>query len=138
MRARDQVVGFFKEQMPLQGWTLQREGPALDGGTELAFEVVTATDGVEALKAVFETHPDIIVLDYNMPRKNGLEVAQDLKNNPLFAHIPIMIVTAHGEKQAKLKGLSMGIDDYLIKPVDADELVARIRAFGREGQPFLV
>ena len=91
------------------------------------FEVVTATDGVEALKAVFETHPDIIVLDYNMPRKNGLEVAQDLKNNPLFAHIPIMIVTAHGEKQAKLKGLSMGIDDYLIKPVDADELVARIR-----------
>jgi diguanylate cyclase (GGDEF)-like protein len=91
------------------------------------FEVVTASDGVEALKAVFETHPDIIVLDYNMPRKTGLEVAQDLKNNPLFAHIPIMIVTAHGEKQAKLKGLSMGIDDYLIKPVDADELVARIR-----------
>jgi diguanylate cyclase (GGDEF)-like protein len=91
------------------------------------FDVFTATDGVEAMKAVFETHPDIIVLDYNMPRKNGLEVAQDLKNNPLFAHIPIMIVTAFGEKHAKLKGLSMGIDDYLIKPVDADELVARIR-----------
>ena len=91
------------------------------------FEVVTATDGVEAMKAVFETNPDIIVLDYNMPRKNGLEVASDLKNNPLFAHIPIMIVTAYGEKHAKLKGLSMGIDDYLIKPVDADELVARIR-----------
>lgn len=91
------------------------------------FEVITATDGAEALKAVFETNPDIIVLDYNMPRKNGLEVAQDLKNNPLFAHIPIMIVTAYGEKSAKLKGLGMGIDDYLIKPVDADELVARIR-----------
>ncbi len=91
------------------------------------FEVVTATDGVEALKAVFETSPDIIVLDYNMPRKNGLDVAQDLKNNPLFAHIPIVIVTAYGEKHAKLKGLGMGIDDYLIKPVDADELVARIR-----------
>jgi diguanylate cyclase (GGDEF)-like protein len=91
------------------------------------FEVITATDGVEAMRAVFETNPDIIVLDYNMPRKNGLEVAQDLKNNPLFAHIPIIIVTAFGEKHAKLKGLSMGIDDYLIKPVDADELVARIR-----------
>jgi diguanylate cyclase (GGDEF)-like protein len=91
------------------------------------FEVVTANDGVEAMKAVFETNPDIIVLDYNMPRKNGLEVAQDLKNNPLFAHIPIIIVTAFGEKHAKLKGLGMGIDDYLIKPVDADELVARIR-----------
>lgn len=91
------------------------------------FEVFTATDGVEAMKTVFETNPDIIVLDYNMPRKNGLEVAQDLKNNPLFAHIPIIIVTAYGEKSAKLKGLGMGIDDYLIKPVDADELVARIR-----------
>jgi diguanylate cyclase (GGDEF)-like protein len=91
------------------------------------FEVITANDGVEAMKAVFETNPDIIVLDYNMPRKNGLEVAQDLKNNPLFAHIPIIIVTAYGEKHAKLKGLGMGIDDYLIKPVDADELVARIR-----------
>ncbi len=91
------------------------------------FEVITATDGVEAMQAVFETNPDIIVLDYSMPRKNGLEAAQDLKNNPLFAHIPIIIVTAYGEKQAKLKGLGMGIDDYLIKPVDADELVARIR-----------
>ena len=91
------------------------------------FEVITATDGVEAMQAVFETNPDIIVLDYSMPRKNGLEAAQDLKNNPLFAHIPIIIVTAYGEKHAKLKGLGMGIDDYLIKPVDADELVARIR-----------
>ncbi len=91
------------------------------------FEVVTATDGVEALTAVFETNPDIIVLDYNMPRKDGLEVAQDLKNNPVFAHIPIIIVTGLGEKRTKLKGLSMGIDDYLIKPVDSDELVARIR-----------
>ena len=91
------------------------------------FEVVTANDGVEAMAAVFETNPDIIVLDYNMPRKDGLAVAQDLKNNPLFAHIPIIIVTAHGEKHTKLKGLSMGIDDYLIKPVDTDELVARIR-----------
>ncbi len=91
------------------------------------FEVYTANDGVEAMKVVFETRPDIIVLDYDMPRKDGLEVARDLKENPLFAHIPIMIVTAFGDKRAKLTGLSMGIDDYLIKPVDTDELIARIR-----------
>ncbi len=91
------------------------------------FEVVTANDGAEAMTAVFETNPDIIVLDNNMPRKMGLEVAQDLKNNPVFAHIPIIIVTGAGEKSTKLKGLSMGIDDYLIKPVDTDELIARIR-----------
>ncbi|MDO8803524.1 MAG: response regulator, partial [Elusimicrobiota bacterium] len=95
---------------------------------ELAgFEVVTANDGVEAMTAVFETNPDIIVLDNNMPRRSGLEVAQGLKNNPVFAHIPIIIVTGAGEKSTKLKGLSMGIDDYLIKPVDTDELIARIR-----------
>lgn len=91
------------------------------------FEVFTASDGQEALQVIFETSPDIVVLDYNMPIKNGLSVAQSLKDNPLFAHIPIMICTAFGEKSAKLKGLSMGIDDYLIKPVDTDELIARIR-----------
>jgi diguanylate cyclase (GGDEF)-like protein len=91
------------------------------------FEVFTASDGEEAMRMVFETHPDIIVMDYNMPRKDGLAVAQDLKNNPLFAHIPIIICTAYSQKQTKLKGLSMGIDDYLIKPVDTDELIARIR-----------
>ena len=91
------------------------------------FEVFTANDGVEAMTAVFECNPDIIVLDYNMPRKDGLEVAEDLKNNPLFAHIPIIIVTGAGDKKTKMKGLGMGIDDYLIKPVDTEELIARIR-----------
>ena len=91
------------------------------------FEVFIASDGGEALQVVFEMHPDIAVLDYNMPVKDGLQVAQDLKDNPLFAHIPIIICTAFGEKNTKIKGLSMGIDDYLIKPMDTDELIARIR-----------
>ena len=91
------------------------------------FEVFIASDGVEALKVTFETHPDIVVLDYNMPIKDGLTVARDLKDNPLFAHIPIIICTGVSEKHTKIKGLSMGIDDYLVKPVDTDELVARIR-----------
>ncbi len=91
------------------------------------FEVFIASDGQEALKVIFETHPDIVVLDYNMPIKDGLTVARNLKDNPLFAHIPIIICTGVSEKHTKIKGLSMGIDDYLIKPVDTDELVARIR-----------
>ncbi len=94
---------------------------------QAGFEVFIASDGGEALQVVFETHPDIAVLDYNMPVKDGLQVAQDLKDNPLFAHIPIIICTAYGEKSTKIKGLSMGIDDYLIKPMDTDELIARIR-----------
>ena len=91
------------------------------------FEVFIASDGQEALKVIFETHPDIVVLDYNMPIKDGLTVARNLKDNPLFAHIPIIICTGVSEKHTKIKGLSMGIDDYRIKPVDTDELVARIR-----------
>ncbi|MBI4657083.1 MAG: response regulator, partial [Elusimicrobia bacterium] len=94
---------------------------------EAGFEVVVAHDGAEALKAVFDTNPDIAVLDYNMPLKDGLAVAEEMKENPLFAHIPIIIVTAFGEKKSKLRGLSMGIDDYLTKPVDTDELIARIK-----------
>ncbi|MCG2724711.1 MAG: response regulator [Elusimicrobia bacterium] len=91
------------------------------------FEVAAANDGKEALQMAFESHPDIAVLDYNMPQKDGLAVAEELKNNPLFAHVPIIILTAFSEKKTKMKGLSMGIDDYLIKPVDTDELIARIR-----------
>ena len=91
------------------------------------FEVFTAADGQEALQVIFETSPDIVILDYNMPIKDGLSVAQSLKDNPLFAHIPIIICTAYSEKRTKLKGLSMGIDDYLIKPVDTEELIARVR-----------
>lgn len=94
---------------------------------DAGFEVFTASDGQEALKVIFDTSPDIAVLDYDMPIKDGLSVAQSLKDNPLFAHIPVIICTAYSEKRTKLKGLSMGIDDYLIKPVDTDELVARIR-----------
>ncbi|HNT97005.1 MAG TPA: response regulator [Elusimicrobiales bacterium] len=94
---------------------------------QAGFEVITAENGGEAMTAVFEHNPDIVVLDYNMPVKDGLAVAEALKENPLFAHIPIIICTAFSEKSTKLRGLGMGIDDYLIKPVDADELIARIR-----------
>ncbi len=105
------------ELLLLMKETLENEG----------FEVAAANDGKEALQMAFESHPDIAVLDYNMPHKDGLAVAAELKDNPLFAHVPIIIVTAYSEKQTKMKGLSMGIDDYLIKPVDTDELIARIR-----------
>lgn len=91
------------------------------------FTVCIAEDGQEALNKVFSFQPDLIILDYKMPMLNGLQVTEALKNNPLFLHIPIIICTAYGDKEAKLKGLTMGIDDYLIKPVDTDELLTRVR-----------
>lgn len=101
------------------------------------FKVVTAVDGKETLQMVFEHHPDIVVLDYDMPFKDGLTISRELKDNPLFAHVPIIIVTGHAERNVKIKGLSMGIDDYMIKPVDTDELVARIRMILRRNKQVL-
>jgi len=95
--------------------------------TKSGFETVAAEDGKEALRAVFAKSPDIIVLDYLMPHKNGLEITKILKDNPLFAHIPIVICTGYSDKQTKLQGLAMGVDDYLIKPVDLDELIVRLK-----------
>lgn len=91
------------------------------------FLVLTAVDGNEALEKTYQFNPDVLILDYDMPGKNGLEVASILKNNPLYSNIPIIIVTAKSDKQTKIKGLLMGIDDYLTKPVDTDELIARLK-----------
>lgn len=91
------------------------------------FIVDIASDGQETLEKIYSSNFDVVVLDYNMPFKNGLEIAAELKNNPIYVHIPIIIVTAKGDKESKIKGLMMGIDDYLSKPVDTDELIARLR-----------
>lgn len=95
--------------------------------TQSGFDVEVAEDGKETFEKIRHYNPDIIVLDYNLPYKNGFVLASELKADPLYAHIPIIILTALPDKQLKLRGLSLDIDDYLIKPVDSDELVARIR-----------
>jgi len=101
------------------------------------FIVFSAVDGKEALEKVYEFNPDIAVLDYNMPFKNGLEVAAELKNNPVYSNIPVIIVTAKSDKQAKIKGLMMGIDDYITKPVDNDELIARLKMIVKRNKQVL-
>ncbi|MFA5937621.1 MAG: response regulator, partial [Candidatus Paceibacterota bacterium] len=101
------------------------------------FSVTTGADGDEALDNIRKYMPDIIVLDYEMPGKNGFEVASILKADSLYASVPIILLTAISDKQLKLKGLSLGLDDYLIKPVDADELVARIRMILRRTKQVL-
>ena len=91
------------------------------------FEVTVASDGGEALEKIYSENPDIAVLDYNMPVKDGLAITRTLKDDPLFAHLPVIILTAVSEKESKMRGLNLGVDDYLIKPVDTDELIARIK-----------
>ena len=78
----------------------------------------SASDGKEALASVAETPPDLILLDIMMPGMNGYEVATHLKSNPATASIPIIMVTAHIDRDSRLAGLAAGAEDFLTKPVD--------------------
>jgi DNA-binding response OmpR family regulator len=90
------------------------------------YEVELAEDGEEALERVAAQHPDLILLDVIMPRLDGIETCRRLKNNPTTAHIPIVIMTALSGVEDRIRGIRAGADDFLTKPVDDRELIARI------------
>jgi DNA-binding response OmpR family regulator len=95
------------------------------------YEVVTANDGQQAID-VFSSQPiDLILLDIMMPRIDGFAACQRIRE---FSNVPIIILTAKGEEQDRVKGLDMGADDYLVKPFSATELLARVRAVLRRAQ----
>ena len=90
-----------------------------------------ASDGVEALEKVSSFAPDIILLDYMMPKMNGLEVLQRLRTHETHKSIPVILLTAKATQEDKVRGLDAGADDYVIKPFDSFELLARVRAMMR-------
>ena len=92
------------------------------------YEVLTANDGATALEIVAEAMPDIVLLDVMMPGMDGFEVCQKIKENPLTAHIPVVMVTALSEVSDRVKGLEAGADDFLTKPLNDLALFARIRS----------
>lgn len=96
------------------------------------YEVITARDGAEALEQVQGQEPDLVVLDLIMPKLNGFEALKELRG---FSSIPVIVLSARGDDADKIKGLSLGADDYLGKPFNPDELVARIEAVRRRLAP---
>jgi len=96
------------------------------------FNVLTAADGEAGIALVREAHPDIVVLDVMMPKKDGLQVCRDLRNEGNST--PIILLTARSEEVDKVLGLELGADDYLEKPFSVRELIARIRAILRRTQ----
>jgi two-component system sensor histidine kinase/response regulator len=90
-------------------------------------EVLVAHNGRECLKIVEETIPDLILLDIMMPEMDGIETCQYLKSNPSTETIPIIFITAKASKEGKLEGLDAGAVDYITKPIDLDETLARVR-----------
>lgn len=95
------------------------------------YEVGTASDGQLALERIERFNPDLVLLDVMMPRMDGFMVCQRVRE---FSSVPIIIVTARGQDQDKIKGLDLGADDYLTKPFSVDELLARVRAVLRRTQ----
>ncbi len=89
------------------------------------FEVVTAGNGLDALDMVSNRHPDLVIMDIMMPKMDGISTCERIRQ---FSNVPIIILTARGEEQDRVRGLNVGADDYVVKPFSATELVARVRA----------
>jgi DNA-binding response OmpR family regulator len=95
------------------------------------YDVLAASDGQQALELVESNAPDLVLLDVMMPKMDGFTVCYRVRE---FSAVPIIIVTARGQDQDKVRGLDLGADDYLTKPFSVDELLARVRAVLRRAQ----
>ncbi len=98
------------------------------------YEPVHAADGREAAAAIAERVPDLILLDWMLPGASGLELARRWRREDLTRDVPIIMLTARGEENDRVSGLESGIDDYVVKPFSARELLARIKAVLRRSR----
>ena len=98
------------------------------------YEVITAPDGETALELVTSKQPELVILDVAMPKLDGFSTCERVRQ---FSDIPIIMLTARGEEQDRVRGLNVGADDYVLKPFSATELVARVRAVLRRSKTAL-
>jgi len=119
------VVDDDADLLDLTGYALRREG----------FTVVQAQDGEQALQRWERESPDLVLLDANMPKMNGFEVCQRIRQS---STTPVIMLTARDDEEDILQGLELGADDYVTKPFSAKQLIARIKAVIRrcQGDPF--
>ena len=127
---RKPVVLVAEDEMPLMTllrYNLEKEGSrALD-----------ASDGEQALMLAAEETPDLVLLDWMMPKVTGIEVCRRLRSRAETRNVPIIMLTARGEESDRVRGLDTGADDYITKPFSMTELLARIRAVMRRIRPAL-
>ena len=126
-------------QQPLRRVLIVDDEPAvremLAVALEMAgFEVTEADNAATALNQVASSIPDLMLIDWMMPQVSGLELCRRLRRNPDTASIPLILLTARGEEDAKIKGLEVA-DDYITKPFSPRELVARLKAILRRTTP---
>jgi two-component system phosphate regulon response regulator PhoB len=128
--ARNPLVLIVEDEAPLM--TLLRYNVEKEG-----FRAAEARDGEEALLLVQEETPDLILLDWMLPRVPGIEVCRRLRARAETKNVPIIMITARGEETDRVRGLDTGADDYITKPFSMTELLARMRAVLRRIRPAL-
>lgn len=111
-------------QMELLSYNLEKEG----------YRVFTASDGEEGLLVAKEELPELIVLDWMLPKLSGIEVCRQLKRGKQTRETPVMMLTARGEENDRVRGLDIGADDYMVKPYSVAEFQARVRAMIRRNK----
>ena len=99
------------------------------------FQVSHAETGEEAELLIAEEEPDLIILDWMLPQVSGIELCRRLRSKPETRNVPILMLTARGEESDRIRGLSTGADDYVVKPFSRDELMARVKAILRRAVP---
>ena len=118
MRVRILVVEDDDALRNLLSYNLQRED----------FEVSAVSDGDDVLGVVQDETPDLVILDWMLPGTSGLEVCRQLRSKRTTRNLPIIMLTARGSEQDRVRGLDIGADDYLVKPFSMSELTSRVRA----------
>jgi two-component system phosphate regulon response regulator PhoB len=125
---RNQLILLVEDEQAIREMTafgLRRAG----------FEVVQAEDCREARTTIADRQPDLILLDWMLPEMSGLKFVRSLKGDEKTREIPVIMLTARGQEEDKVKGLDNGADDYITKPFSARELHARVRALLRRSAP---
>ena len=93
------------------------------------FSVRTAENGDEAMRRLADDKPDLILMDVVMPGQNGFQLTRSITRDPRYADVPVIMCTSKGLETDKVWGMRQGARDYVVKPVNGDELIAKIRAF---------
>ena len=97
--------------------------------TKRGYSVRTAEDGEDAMRRLGEDKPDLILMDVVMPGQNGFQLTRAITRDPRFVDVPVIMCTSKNQETDRVWGMRQGAKDYIVKPVDATELMAKIRAF---------
>jgi twitching motility two-component system response regulator PilH len=98
--------------------------------TRSGYSVRTAENGEEALRRLAEETPDLILMDVVMPGQNGFQLTRSITRDPRWANVPVIMCTSKNQETDKVWGMRQGARDYIVKPVNGDELIAKIKALG--------